>query len=360
MGKLKAVIAFGAALLSIPAWAQQPPIPISQLPSAGAPTSSDLFYVVQGGISKSVTFAGFTQSLLSANNSWTGLNTFTQPISTPSLPGLSASVQGTGIPGLDGAQWFIYQNVTVPPAGQFYTFRSQRDSNYSGGSGTFGAVWAACNPSNAGESDFVYCSLSTISSSEAGTGTVVASYSQTFKNATGSSWASVMELRDNSTNPTAASVTQEIDLFAANASDSAGNRIAQDMDCGLIPGTTGYTPLCTDMIRIGAQNEVVGNGAILRGISFTRATWTGALIGSELGPTAVNGIDFTGITFSGLALDLNGFTVNNTGATAIGAGAAITSSGPGGVLGNPAFVASSVSKTCGGTIVVANGVVTSC
>jgi hypothetical protein len=47
-------------------------------------------------------------------------------------------------------------------------------------------------------------------------------------------------------------------------------------------------------------------------------------------------------------------------AESIGGGSAITSSGPGGALGNPAFVASSVSKTCGATIVVTNGVVTSC
>lgn len=70
-------------------------------------------------------------------------------------------------------------------------------------------------------------------------------------------------------------------------------------------------------------------------------------------PNAAGGANLLLLSNSGAA------TFLSTGVT-IGAGSGITSSGPGGVLGNPAFVASSVSKTCGATIVVTNGVVTSC
>ena len=65
---------------------------------------------------------------------------------------------------------------------------------------------------------------------------------------------------------------------------------------------------------------------------------------------------------SGMLVNVGASTITQVTASGfeIGGGSAITSSGPGGALGNPAFVASSVSKTCGATIVVTNGVVTSC
>lgn len=334
----------------------------------------------------------FTETLTAAAATITG------QLINPALPGLSTNVEGTGLPGLDNSQWFVFQNVISPPTGQLYSLRVQRNSNYSGGSGTFGAIWSACNPSGAGESDFLYCDLTTMDNSATG-GAYVAKYSQAFKeSAAGATWAHVIELRDLSANSVTSSVADETDLFAANASDSHGNRIGNDMVCGLIPGTSGYTPLCTDMIRLGAQNGTASNGAIARGLSFQPATWT-TLIGSEGSVSAVSGIDLHGIAFSGPAIalavaqtigvDCTGsgctrswnyqsgeetyhtpsgdvFQISDAGAIvaagnlSIAGGSAITSSGPGGTLGNPAFVASSVTKTCGPTIVVTNGVVTSC
>jgi hypothetical protein len=83
---------------------------------------------------------------------------------------------------------------------------------------------------------------------------------------------------------------------------------------------------------------------------------TTPLTGTELFYVVQGGVS-KNMTFSALQSALSGSAFSSL---TIGAGAAITSSGSGGVLGNPAFVASSVTKTCGATIVVTNGVVTSC
>ena len=80
MGKL-IPLALGAALLGAPALAQSgPPIPISALPAATPLVGPELFYVVQSGISKSIAFSAFQLSLLSLNNTWSGINTFAQSI----------------------------------------------------------------------------------------------------------------------------------------------------------------------------------------------------------------------------------------------------------------------------------------
>lgn len=95
MGKLAALTL--AFLLPISAVAQQ--IKVSQLPVATTPLSgSELFYVVQGGISKNVAFSAFSQSLLPQNNTWTGVNTYTQPIvghATLDLPLTGGTLTGS-------------------------------------------------------------------------------------------------------------------------------------------------------------------------------------------------------------------------------------------------------------------------
>ena len=72
MGKLAAAFLIFAALGPLPAAAQNqfttlpiPTTPVSQLPAAGALTGPELFYVVQGGLSKNVTFSGMITSMAS-------------------------------------------------------------------------------------------------------------------------------------------------------------------------------------------------------------------------------------------------------------------------------------------------------
>ena len=63
-------------------------------------------------------------------------------LSTPGLPNLTASVEGTGDPGLDGAHWFIWNDpATFDPTA---TLRVDRHADVgSGVSGdTYDAIWA--------------------------------------------------------------------------------------------------------------------------------------------------------------------------------------------------------------------------
>jgi hypothetical protein len=68
------------------------------------------------------------------------------------FPGLSSSVQGTGVPGLDGGKWFIY-NAASDYGVQQSIFRvDRRDTTGSGGAvGNSNTIWAynTTNPANA-------------------------------------------------------------------------------------------------------------------------------------------------------------------------------------------------------------------
>lgn len=89
MGKLAAAFLVSTALGSLPATAQQfttlpiPTIPVSQLPAAGTLTGPELFYAIQGGVSKNVTFLALQQS-------------FTRPIVSQTITSAGADVL-TGI-----------------------------------------------------------------------------------------------------------------------------------------------------------------------------------------------------------------------------------------------------------------------
>jgi hypothetical protein len=68
------------------------------------------------------------------------------------FPGLSASVQGTGTPGLDGGKWFIYGPISDFGVQQSIFRVDRRDTSGSGGAvGNSNTIWAynTTNPSNA-------------------------------------------------------------------------------------------------------------------------------------------------------------------------------------------------------------------
>ena len=64
-------------------------------------------------------------------NTWTGLQTFSLNPVIPALPNLSSSVEGTGLSGLDGATWFIYQAPATATDALNPGLRVQRSASYT-------------------------------------------------------------------------------------------------------------------------------------------------------------------------------------------------------------------------------------
>jgi hypothetical protein len=95
---------------------------------------------------------------LSGNNTWTGTNIFSGTvtvngaITAPEFPNLSSNVEGTGVPGLDGGHWFVWNQPGSFDSQE--TFRVDRHVN--SGTGLTGntykalSVFSTGNPANAG------------------------------------------------------------------------------------------------------------------------------------------------------------------------------------------------------------------
>lgn len=67
------------------------------------------------------------------------------------FPGLSASVQGTGVPGLDGAKWMIWNRGAFDPKPILRVDRHM-DTGSAASVGTYKGIWGLCssNPNNIG------------------------------------------------------------------------------------------------------------------------------------------------------------------------------------------------------------------
>lgn len=402
-------------------------------------TGSELFYVVQGGVSKNMTYSQLQQSalLLPLNNTWTGTNLWAPPNPvwatytiqyTPiisninNLPILSMYGNGTGnggittalvgaidVPSTDvGGGW---SGSTFPPeigvAGYCRTGSQSR-----GCTGIFGVVTQNVEMLSSGPVAFL-----------AGGNAVVTNFSTVQGSTVGHQYGywegleadvKINNYSGGAPSGTAVGVQAEGSMQSI-PTGGAYAFLAGPVNVGATLGwSVGF--ICTDQpmgecIQVGAAanpaNVATGpsqkltfqsyfGGTALKG-SFTfdqfqnlnfdksilSAEFVGCTGGNSIRPTLASGI---GIEYCSLTAGLlvagdgssfdfvlqnssyaNVFTVAHgtqnmvvAGSIGVGAGTAITSSGPGGVLGNPAFVASSVTKTCGATIVVTNGVVTSC
>lgn len=240
-------------------------------------------------------------------------------IIVPSLPGLSLNVQGTGIPGLDGANWMIFQNQMAVPTQQS-TFRVQRNASYTGGTvgNVYNGIWGNCS-SQAGVTAFEWCGLFSMDNySTAGENTGL--YGQAFKRpGAGPTFAAVNEVRDYNANSTTGAVGTEIDLWGTDG-DANGVRVILDVVGGPIPGVTGHNPTITRALRIGATFGVAANATFNRGLSFGSATWAGSFIGTENTPTSIGGIDLSAATFSSFAIKTPNFLVDNYGNVALSGG----------------------------------------
>ena len=198
------------------------------------------------------------------------------------LPGLSSSVAGTGIPGLSGGLWFIYNTPNTVPT-YIAGFRTQFDPDYTGGAA--GVVrnghWNLCSV-GAGVADYIWCGLDTLTNSATGGQNVARYFKAIKKSGAGPTWGFVSEMVDDSGNANpAASLTNEIDL-TVNGTDNSFQRVG----INFVASTYGA----------GAT------GHVGRGLMFSSA---GGAIWDNLigGPANVgNGLNTSGFTLTGAAV----------------------------------------------------------
>lgn len=155
----------------------------------------------------------------------------------PGLPGLSTSVQSTGIPGLDNipSGWMLYANPTSPTTNNpSDVFRVQRYANYTGG--TVGNVYTGAHVYHtvaAGVANYEWSFLAALDNYATG-GENTAVYGQALKRTgAGPTWASVFEARDKAStvNPTTALVASEMDVIG-NGTDTNRQKIGINLVCG--------------------------------------------------------------------------------------------------------------------------------
>lgn len=245
--------------LAAPAPAQTG-VPISGLPAAGPLTGTEIVPVIQGGINRRTTVNAIT-------------------LAGPGLPGLTTSVAGSGVPGLSGGQWFIYNTPSTVPT-FIAGFRTQFDPAYTGGTpgNVRNSSWNLCTIGT-GVADYIWCGLDQVTNNATGGENVARYMKMTKKLGAGPSWGFVSELVDDSGNANpAASLTNEIDL-TVNGTDTAFQRVG---------------------INFVAKTYGAGaTGHVSRGLMFSSA---GGAIWDNLisGPGIIgDGIDFTGFTVNG-------------------------------------------------------------
>jgi hypothetical protein len=350
------------------------------LPLTGGALSGALTY---GGVTLANSVTGTGSMVLSVSPTFTG-----QPV-IPGLPNLTANVETTGVPGLDNsaAGWMIYTAPTSPTVNNpVDTLRFQRNANYTGGTSTnvFAGLHGYCY-AQANVTNLEWCGvfqMENFSSSAQN----VALFAQNYREpGAGLTWGLISNAQDvsGSANPTNGLISYENDILA-DGTDTNQKRFNIDMvlnsnltpNTGIVHAYAGiwFTPgnsnpnAVWDNLVTGLGNA--GNGIVLAGITFTGeaiALGTSQKLAMDCGSsgtpvvlTCARYLSFFGGQLTYHTASGAVFDISDAGAIAFGGGSAIVSSGPGGTLGNPAFVASSVTKTCGATIVVTNGVVTSC
>lgn len=141
------------------------------------------------------------------------------------------------------------------------------------------------------------------------------------------------------------------------------------IDTGLCFGTgcnggNGTFGVGINMTGAFSESAILFSALNQNGLGWTNTSgvYTPTSAGAQIYSDSSNNLDISNYngTQTNFAFGSSVAVSMTSAGLSIEGGSAITSSGPGGTLGNPAFVASSVSKTCGATIVVTNGVVTSC
>jgi hypothetical protein len=200
------------------------------------------------------------------------INTASGALSINGTP-FSASVQSTGLNGIDGDQLFIFKTYTDAPgvgghpSSELSVLRVQRHADYTGG--TFGnvenAIWAR-HTVEAGVANFEWSILAQLEN-HATAGENVAIYARADKmSGAGPTWAATYAAQDYNTNPASQLVGQEIGMFA-NGGDSNLARVGIDIVAGK-RDTGGATATIGIGLRLGPQNSDAANGVFTHGIYF--------------------------------------------------------------------------------------------
>lgn len=229
-----------------------------------------------------------------------GNSTVIANIVNDALPNLSKSVQGTGVPGLDGGHWMIWNNQTGPTFDPVPTLRIDRNASPSVVAGTPANTYQAvkingtAGVNNQGYEWPLTVEMHNYSLASLNAENVAINGTAWLENngvgETGKTWAANFNVSDKTTtvNPTKGRVALELDTYADPAGSTDNNRarvglqIAVGTHNGVAPSAG--TPLHIGRgFLVGANQanvimdrlmEVSGLGTYDIGIDTTAATFT--------------------------------------------------------------------------------------
>lgn len=227
----------------------------------------------------------------------TGVATLSAAPVVPGLPNLSASVQGTGTPGLDGGKWFIWNNQVGATFDSVPNLRIDRNMSPTVVGGVSGNTYQALKISGtAGANNQGYEWPVTVELFNRARGSLnsqnvaIASAAWVDPNGveeTGRTWASNFNVSDRTgtVNPTYGRIGLELDCYATAAASTDNNRsrCILQLAFGTVTGDTptSGTPLHIGRgILIGSHQantildrafEFSGNGVFDIGIDTTAA-----------------------------------------------------------------------------------------
>lgn len=266
---------------------------------------------------------------LSASGALTANN-----IVSTELPGLSANVEATGNPGLDNpncasiatCEFMIFASPTTPSASVADTFRIQRSAgSVTGGTSglTKGALWVlGFSGPNANEfnwnAKFELHNKTLLTTGAQNVG----AQATIFKETPGgggevtASWGLATQCYDKQVlaNPTASCVGIEADtvVLSGSGTDTGLQRVGLQISAGTFPGTDTGVHIGRALLFSIIGNSVVDHVIDILGGAGS-GTWGTLWTTSAGAVTAINGLDWSNITFSGFIAKAPNLLIDNAG-----------------------------------------------
>lgn len=285
-------------------------------------------YTATAGVARGNLGLGSMATQAANNVAITGGSIENVALTIAGLPGLTANVEGTGVPGLDNPPygWTIHQTLTG--TSPWYsveqgTLRVDRFAEYTGGNAgdVKNALWAY-TVAGANVVNFEWSFLAQLDNYATG-GQNAAVYCKATKFAgAGPTWCGTLAAIDptNAANPSTGLLSLELDLQAGNTdtNHTRGGLMVVGMpnDTGLSPPSpsgAGITPeiyFGLSVTCVWAQTDACNFD---HGLLFQGATFTDDLIGGTSAVATVNGIDWSQVSFSGDVLKFPHATLSAAG-----------------------------------------------